>query len=72
MPYALYVCLQDDSKIAVFAIDSERGQLSPRAEVPLAGGPSVMALSPDGQRVYVGLVPSRRSRLTGSTRVPAV
>ena len=54
MPHALYVCLQDDNKIAVFVIDPESGQLSPRAEVPLAGGPSVMALSPDGQRVYVG------------------
>src|SRR6266513_1053092 len=54
MPHALYVCLQDDNKIAVFAIDPESGQLSPRAEVPLAGGPSVMALSPDRQKVYVG------------------
>src|SRR5437762_9663369 len=54
MPHALYVCLQDDNKIAVFAIDSESGQLSPRAEVPVAGGPSVMALSPDRQKVYVG------------------
>jgi 6-phosphogluconolactonase len=54
MPHALYVCLQDDNKIAVFAIDSESGQLSPRAEVPLAGGPSVMALSPDRQTLFVG------------------
>src|SRR6266513_1499118 len=54
MPHALYVCLQDDNKIAVFAIDSESGQLSPRAEVPVAGGPSVMGLSPDLQNVYVG------------------
>lgn len=54
MPQALYVCLQDENKIAVFAIDAESGQLSPRAEVPLAGGPSVMALSPDRQKVYVG------------------
>src|SRR2546421_13003568 len=54
MPHALYVCLQDDNKMAVFAIYSESGQLSPRAEVPLAGGPSVMPLSPDGQKVYVG------------------
>jgi len=54
MPHALYVCLQDDNKIAVFAIDSESGQLSPRAEVPVVGGPSVMALSPDQQKVYVG------------------
>jgi 6-phosphogluconolactonase (cycloisomerase 2 family) len=54
MPHALYVCLQDDNKIGVFAIYSESGQLSPRAGVPLAGGPSVMALSPDRQKVYVG------------------
>src|SRR5205085_11243970 len=54
MPYALYVCLQDDNKIAAFAIDPENGQLSSQAEVPLAGGPSVMALSPDQQKVYVG------------------
>ena len=54
MPNALYVCLQDDNKIAVFAMDTESGQLSPRAEVPLAGGPSVMALSPDRQKLYIG------------------
>ena len=54
MPNALYVCLQDNNKIAVFAIDPESGQLSPRAEVPLAGGPSVMALSPDRQTLFVG------------------
>jgi 6-phosphogluconolactonase len=54
MPNALYVCLQDDNKIAAFAIDPESGQLSPRAEVPLAGGPSVMVLSPDRQTLLVG------------------
>ena len=53
MPYALYVCLQDDNKIVVFAIDRDTGELSPRAEVPIAGGPSVTALSPDGQTLYV-------------------
>jgi 6-phosphogluconolactonase (cycloisomerase 2 family) len=54
MPYALYVCLQDDNKIAVFAMEPDTGQLSPRAEVLVAGGPSVMALSPDRQTLYVG------------------
>src|SRR6266576_3604388 len=54
MPHARYVCLQDDNNVAMFAIDPESGQLSPRAEVPLAGGTSVMALSPDRQKVYVG------------------
>jgi hypothetical protein len=54
MPNALYVCLQDDNKIAVFGIDPDTGQLSPRAEMAPADGPSVMAPSPDRQKVYVG------------------
>src|SRR5437763_12447812 len=54
MPYALYVCLQDDNTIAAFAMDPENGQLSSQAEVPPAGGLSVMALSLDQQKVYVG------------------
>src|SRR5260221_9772814 len=54
MPHALYVCLQDDNKIAAFGMDSDTGQLSPRAEVPVAGGPSVMAVSPDRQTLYIG------------------
>jgi 6-phosphogluconolactonase len=54
MPHALYVCLQDDNKIAVFQMDADDGQLSPRGEVALAGGPTVMALSPDRQTLFVG------------------
>src|ERR1700758_2466663 len=54
MPYALYVCLQDDDKIAAFAVDAETGRLTPQAEVPIAGGPSVMAISPDRRTLYVG------------------
>lgn len=54
MSDALYVCLQDDEKIAAFAIDAGGGQLTPRAEIPLAGGPSVTASSPDHRTIYVG------------------
>lgn len=54
MPYALYVGLQDDDKIAVFALDGDSGRLTPRAEVQAAGGPSVMAISPDRKTLYVG------------------
>ena len=53
MPQALYVCLQDDDKIASFAID-ETGRLTPQTEVALTGGPSVMASSPDRRTLYVG------------------
>ncbi|HLY46341.1 MAG TPA: beta-propeller fold lactonase family protein [Stellaceae bacterium] len=54
MPDVLYVGLQDDDKIAVFAIDADSGALAPRGETPAAGGPSVMALSPDRRTLYVG------------------
>jgi 6-phosphogluconolactonase len=54
MPYALYVCLQDDDKIAAFAMDAGTGALTPQAEMPVAGGPSVMAISPDRRTLYVG------------------
>jgi 6-phosphogluconolactonase len=54
MPDALYVCLQDDDKIAAFALDADTGQLTPRAEVPVAGGPSGLALSHDRRVLYAG------------------
>ncbi|HJU20522.1 MAG TPA: beta-propeller fold lactonase family protein [Stellaceae bacterium] len=54
MPDLLYVGLQDDDKIAVFAIDSDSGRLTMRAEVAGAGGPSVFAISPDRKTLYVG------------------
>src|ERR1700674_4730742 len=54
MPHSVYVCLQDEDKIAAFAMDGDTGHLTPQAEVPAAGGPSVMALSPDRRTLYVG------------------
>ena len=54
MPNALYVCLQDENKIVAFAIDGGTGQLARQAETPVAGGPSVMAISPDRRVLYVG------------------
>ncbi len=54
MPYAFYVCMQDENKIAHFSMDADTGRLTPQAEIPAAGGPSVMAISPDRQTLYVG------------------
>ncbi len=54
MPYSLYVCLQDEDKIAVFTMDADTGRLSPQAEVPAAGGPSVLAISPRRDVLYAG------------------
>src|SRR5256885_942832 len=55
MADCLYLCLQDDDKIARFEIDPATGGLTRQADVPVAGGPSVTALSPDRRVLYVGL-----------------
>jgi 6-phosphogluconolactonase (cycloisomerase 2 family) len=54
MPYSLYVCLQDENKIAAFTIDTDTGRLTPQAEVLAPGGPSGLAISPDRHVLYVG------------------
>ena len=54
MPHALYVCLQDENKIAVFAMNADTGELTPRNPMQAAGGPSVLAISPDRRVLYVG------------------
>jgi 6-phosphogluconolactonase len=54
MASSLYVGLQDEDKIAVFAVDDGSGQLTRQAEVTVVGGPSVFAISPDRQVLYVG------------------
>jgi len=54
MPYYMYVSLQDDDKIRVFTMDAETGQLTPKGEVPISGGPSLLTISPDQKVLYVG------------------
>jgi len=54
MPHYMYVSLQDEDKIRVFALDAATGHLTPQGEVPAAGGPSPLAISPDRKVLYVG------------------
>ena len=54
MPEVLYVGLQDDDKIAVFALDGNNGKLTKQTDVAAAGGPSVAAISPHRNTLYVG------------------
>src|SRR5215472_6896897 len=54
MPDTLYVGLQDDDKIVIFALDGDSGKLTKRTELAAAGGPSVMAITPDRKTLYVG------------------
>lgn len=54
MPDILFVCLQDEDRIASFAIDAATGALRRQADLSAAGGPSVLALSPDRRVLYVG------------------
>jgi 6-phosphogluconolactonase len=50
----MYVALQDGDKIGILSMDGETGQLTPQAEVPVLGGPSALAISPDRRVLYVG------------------
>jgi 6-phosphogluconolactonase (cycloisomerase 2 family) len=54
MPSYVYVASQDDNQISVFTLDGETGGLTPKAEVPMLGGPSLLAISPNRQFLYVG------------------
>jgi 6-phosphogluconolactonase len=54
MSEMLYVGLQDDDKIAVFALDRDSGKLTKGTDVAAPGGPSVAAISPDRKTLYVG------------------
>ncbi|NQW23984.1 MAG: lactonase family protein [SAR202 cluster bacterium] len=55
MPNYMYVSLQDDDKILVFAMDSATGKLTPQSELSVAGGPSASTVGPDRTTFYVGL-----------------
>src|ERR1700757_976387 len=50
----LYVGLQDDDKIVVFALDGDGGKLTKRADVAAAGGAPGMAIRPARQTPSVG------------------
>ena len=54
MAYYMYVSLQDDDKLATFTMDAQTGTLTLRAELPVPGGPSPLAISPDRKTLYVG------------------
>jgi 6-phosphogluconolactonase len=54
MPYYMFVALQDDDKISVFTMDAGTGKLTPKTEVRVSGGPSLLATSPDRNVLYVG------------------
>ena len=54
MPSYMFVAVQDDDKISVFTMDVGTGKLTPKAEVPVSDGPSLLAISPDREVLYVG------------------
>ena len=54
MPNYMYIALVDDAKISVLTMDAGSGKLTLKAEVPVLGGPSALAISPDKNVLYVG------------------
>ena len=69
MPNYMYVSLQDDDKVLILTMDAESGKLAPKAEVPVTGGPSSLAISPDRRTLYIG---HRTSSEISSHRVDPV
>jgi 6-phosphogluconolactonase len=51
----VYVSLQDDDKILVFALDTVTGGLSLQSEVPAVGSPSALTTNPSGDVIYGSL-----------------
>src|ERR1051325_2946775 len=66
MADVLFVGLQDEDRIASFAIDAATGALTRQEDIAVAGGPSVLALSPDRRGLFVG---TRRPAGGGGFRV---
>jgi 6-phosphogluconolactonase len=54
MPTYMYISLQDDDQIRVFAMDAATGHLTPKGGLPVAGGPSHLTLSLDRKVLYAG------------------
>ena len=50
----MYLSLQDDDKILIFTMDAQTGKLTPKSEAPVGGGPSLLAISPNREVLYVG------------------
>ena len=53
MPHYVYVAAQDDNKVGIYTMDADTGALTHEADVPMPGGPSLLAISPDKRTLYV-------------------
>ena len=51
----VYVSLQDEDKILVFALDSTTGGLSLKSEISAIGSPSALTANPEGNIIYASL-----------------
>ena len=53
MAHYVFVAAQDDNKIGVYTMDADTGALTHQSDVAMPGGPSLLAISPDKQTLYV-------------------
>jgi len=51
----VYVSLQDEDKILIFALDSTTGDLSLKSEIAAIGSPSALTANPEGNIIYASL-----------------
>ena len=55
MSQFLYVSLQDEDKILIFALNSTTGDLSLKSEIAAIGSPSALTANPEGNIIYASL-----------------
>lgn len=53
MTYNVFITVSGEDRIARFAMDAESGELMPRTDIPLAGGPAPVAVSPDRRFMHI-------------------
>ena len=59
MSDCMYVSLQGEDRILIFTIEPATGNLAPKGEVKVPGGPAPLAISPSRKSLYVGRRGSR-------------
>lgn len=59
MPYRVYVNISGESKLSIYTMDLETGDMTLQEDVALSGGPGPLAVDPEHKHLYLGLRSTR-------------
>ena len=54
MAYYMYISIQEEDRISIFAMTPKSGKLKHQADVELKGRPAPMAMDPDRKYLFAG------------------